>query len=179
MMHKAITNCIFQCRLTESSSQGANHLKWVISHPWPCDRGHCEDWKGNVCPEQNPQKWQNTPGKQEQKMWPRMATSYPDLEQIPKMYLVGEDRRVWHAVFSVIELSISCLTWEMCLESSVKTCLISHLSWGREALSHRQFPGKRWTWKHRQGPQQPLQCQGTRVPVTFPSSGVPTPAKEL
>lgn len=84
---------------------------------------------------------------------------------------------VWHAVFSFIELSISCLTRQTCLGSSGKTCLMSHMSRGTRTAD--SFPGKRRTGENRQGPQQPLQCQGTRVPVTFPSFDVPAPAKEL
>lgn len=96
--------------------------------------------KGKCLPWTAPSKMTEYTRKTGTKMWPRMGTSYPDPEQIPKMHLVGEDTRVWHAVFSVIELSISCLTCETCLESSVKTCLISHLSWAREGLSHRELP---------------------------------------
>lgn len=125
-MHKAITNRVFQHRLPERSSQGANHLKGVISHPWPYDSGHCEDWKGNGCPEQHPHKWQNTPGKQDKRCGQGWGHPIQTLNKSQKCTWLVRRQRMWHAVFSFIELSISCLPRQTCLGSSGKTCLGEH-----------------------------------------------------
>lgn len=109
-------------------------------------------------------------------MWPRMGASYPDPEQIPEMYLVGEETGFSACSFLFHWAEHLLPYMRDVLRKLCEDCLISHLSQGRWTTD--SFPGKRRTGKHRQGPQQPLQCQGTRVPVTFPSSDVPTPALE-
>lgn len=92
-----------------------------------------------------------------------------------KDYLIGEETG-FGMQFSLSSSWASLILHERCASKALWRHA-SFLTW--ERWTPDSFPGKRRTWKHRQGPQEPLQCQWTRVSDTFPSCDVPAPAKEL
>lgn len=150
MMHKAITNCVVQHRLPERSSQGTNHLKCVISNHGPVTAGTVETEREMSALNSTSQMTEYT-RKTGTKDAAKDGASYPDPEQIPKIYLVGEETRSLACSFLFHWVEHLLFHMRDVLRKLCEDLLHFSLVRGREGLFHRRLPKEEKDWEAQAG----------------------------